>query len=107
MGNRTRDKQVKFWVTDKELTQIKKNVKKSKLTQSEYLIRSALNKNILVIEGLNEILIELSREGNNLTQIIKNMNGNDEFDTNDIIEAKDKLMNLWKLIEETLREGNE
>ncbi|MDU7005642.1 plasmid mobilization protein [Clostridium sp.] len=41
-------------------------IKKSKLKQQEYLIKSALNKKIIVIDGLKEILLELSREGNNL-----------------------------------------
>ena len=77
--SRSRSKQVKFWASEKELEQIKKKVKKSKLTQSEYLLRSALDKNILVVDGLKEILIELSREGNNLNQIARALNQKEEF----------------------------
>ena len=69
--NRKREKQIKFYVNEKEYDQIKKKVKKSKLKQQEYLIKSALNKKIIVIDGLKEILLELSREGNNLNQIAK------------------------------------
>ncbi|MGM8232296.1 plasmid mobilization protein, partial (plasmid) [Clostridium perfringens] len=64
--NRKREKQIKFYVNEKEYDQIKKKVEKSKLKQQEYLIKSALNKKIIVIDGLKEILLELSREGNNL-----------------------------------------
>jgi len=78
--NRTKDKQVKFWVDEKELEQIKKKVKKSKLNQSDYLLRSALDKNIIVVDGLKEILIELSREGNNLNQITRELNQEVHFD---------------------------
>ncbi|EGT4142438.1 plasmid mobilization relaxosome protein MobC, partial [Clostridium perfringens] len=67
--NRKREKQIKFYVNEKEYEQIKKKVEKSKLKQQEYLIKSALNKKIIVIDGLKEILLELSREGNNLNQI--------------------------------------
>ncbi|EOU1218626.1 plasmid mobilization relaxosome protein MobC, partial [Clostridium perfringens] len=67
--NRKREKQIKFYVNEKEYDQIKKKVEKSKLKQQEYLIKSALNKKIIVIDGLKEILLELSREGNNLNQI--------------------------------------
>lgn len=42
--SRARPKQVKFWASEKELDQIKKKIEKSKLTQSEYLLRSALDK---------------------------------------------------------------
>lgn len=69
--NRKREKQIKFYVNEKEYDQIKKKVEKSKLKQQEYLIKSALNKKIIVIDGLKEILLELSREGNNLNQIAK------------------------------------
>ncbi|MGU9323750.1 plasmid mobilization protein, partial [Clostridium perfringens] len=60
--NRKREKQIKFYVNEKEYDQIKKKVEKSKLKQQEYLIKSALNKKIIVIDGLKEILLELSRE---------------------------------------------
>lgn len=104
--SRARPKQVKFWASEKELEQIKKKVKKSKLTQSEYLLRSALDKNILVVDGLKEILIELSREGNNLNQIAKALNQREGFNQETFLETKEKLMDLWTLIEEILKEGN-
>ncbi len=104
--SRARPKQVKFWATEKELEQIKKKIKKSKLTQSEYLLRSALDKKIVVVEGLKEILIELSREGNNLNQISRALNQGEEFNQEQLIESKEKLMELWSLIENILKEGN-
>ncbi|MGU9189815.1 plasmid mobilization protein, partial [Clostridium perfringens] len=94
--NRKREKQIKFYVNEKEYDQIKKKVEKSKLKQQEYLIKSALNKKIIVIDGLKEILLELSREGNNLNQIAKKIN---EGEQKDIKEMKNKLNNLWDLIE--------
>ena len=101
--NRKREKQIKFYVNEKESDQIKKKVKKSKLKQQEYLIKSALNKKIIVIDGLKEILLELSREGNNLNQIAKKIN---EGEQKDIKEMKNKLNNLWNLIEKILKESN-
>lgn len=101
--NRKREKQIKFYVNEKEYEQIKKKVEKSKLKQQEYLIKSALNKKIIVIDGLKEILLELSREGNNLNQIAKKIN---EGEQKDIKEMKNKLNNLWDLIEKILKESN-
>ncbi|MGU8655250.1 plasmid mobilization protein [Clostridium perfringens] len=101
--NRKRDKQIKFYVNEKEYEQIKKKVEKSKLKQQEYLIKSALNKKIIVVDGLKEILLELSREGNNLNQIAKKIN---EGEQKDIKEMKNKLNNLWDLIEKILKESN-
>ncbi|MGU8450872.1 plasmid mobilization relaxosome protein MobC (plasmid) [Clostridium perfringens] len=101
--NRKREKQIKFYVNEKEYDQIKKKVEKSKLKQQDYLIKSALNKKIIVIDGLKEILLELSREGNNLNQIAKKIN---EGEQKDIKELKNKLNNLWDLIEKILKESN-
>ncbi|HAT4337639.1 TPA: MobC family plasmid mobilization relaxosome protein [Clostridium perfringens] len=101
--NRKRDKQIKFYVNEKEYEQIKKKVEKSKLKQQDYLIKSALNKKIIVIDGLKEILLELSREGNNLNQIAKKIN---EGEQKDIKEMKNKLNNLWDLIEKIFKESN-
>lgn len=101
--NRKREKQIKFYVNEKEYDQIKKKVEKSKLKQQEYLIKSALNKKIIVIDGLKEILLELSREGNNLNQIAKKIN---EGEQKDIKEMKNKLNDLWDLIEKILKESN-
>jgi hypothetical protein len=101
--NRKREKQIKFYVNEKEYDQIKKKVEKSKLKQQEYLIKSALNKKIIVIDGLKEMLLELSREGNNLNQIAKKIN---EGEQKDIKEMKNKLNDLWDLIEKILKESN-
>lgn len=98
--NRKRDKQIKFYVTEKEYEEIKKKVEKSKLKQRDYLIKSALNKKIIVVDGLKEILLELSREGNNLNQIAKKIN---EGEQTDIKEMKKNLMELWDLIEKSLK----
>lgn len=98
--NRKRDKQIKFYVTEKEYEDIKKKVEKSKLKQTDYLIKSALNKKIIVVDGLKEILLELSREGNNLNQIAKKIN---EEEQTDIKEMKKNLMELWDLIEKILK----
>lgn len=105
MEKRTRPRQVKFWVTEDELEKINKQVKKSKLTKQEYLLRSALNKKITVIPGLKEILLELSREGNNLRAISKELKENKNFNADELIEMQEKLTALWETIDKTLKEG--
>ena len=101
-GRRSRPKQVKFWTNEEELMELKERVYKSKLTQNEYLLRCSLNKNIIVIDGLKELLIELSNTGNVLNEIKeKNIVDNEEF-----IEIKSKLFSVWDKIEEALDYNN-
>lgn len=107
MTKRTRPKQIKFWATEEELKVINEKVKLSNLTKQEYLLRSSLDKNILVIDGLKELLLELSKEGNNLNSLSRNVAKGEEGILEDIKIMQDKLMELWKLIEKTLKEGKE
>ena len=107
MTERTRPKQIKFWATEEELKVINEKVKLSNLTKQEYLLRSSLDKNILVIDGLKELLLELSKEGNNLNSLSRNVAKGEEGVLEDIKIMQDKLMELWKLIEKTLKEGKE
>ena len=44
----------------------------SELTMTEFIIRSIMDKPVVVIEGGNEMLAELKRQGNNLNQAVRN-----------------------------------
>jgi hypothetical protein len=68
---RKRAKQLKFFVSDKELERIKSKVSASKLNQSDFIRKSALEKDIIVIDGLREFALELKRIGVNLNQLTK------------------------------------
>lgn len=101
---RTRNKQIILRSTEKEYELIQKKVKKSKLGQNEFLIKAALQKDIIVIEGLKELILELIREGKNLNQIAKVLNQNENLKQNEITELKEKLIDLWAAAEEILKE---
>ena len=101
---RTRNKQIILRSTEKEYEIIQKKIVKSKLKQNDYLLKSALQKDIIVIEGLKELLLELIREGKNLNQISKALNQNENIKLNEITELKEKLIDLWGTAEEILKE---
>ena len=104
MTKRRRPRQVKFWATDEELQLIKKKIEISKLSQQEYLLRSALEKNILVIEGKKELIIELTKEGNELRNLSSKLEGENQ---EKVWQITDRLMGLWNQIDKTIREGKE
>jgi len=54
-----RTERISFRVTPNELAIIEKKIKKSNLSKSEYLRRVALGKEIIVIEGMNDVIREL------------------------------------------------
>lgn len=74
MENRKREKQIKFYVDEKELEKIEKKIEKSKLSKSDYLRKCSLEKEILVIEEFKEFFIELKKQGTNINQMAKALN---------------------------------
>jgi hypothetical protein len=56
---RERQNQIKFYLDDKELQELKKNIYKSNLSQSDYLRKVVLNKKIIVIDELKDMYLEL------------------------------------------------
>ena len=48
---------------------ISENARKARMTESEFVRRAVLNKDVVVIDGGAEWLTELRRQGNNLNQL--------------------------------------
>lgn len=69
MTTRTRNQVVAFRVTPAERRQINAKVRRSGLSQQEYLLGAALNHPIYVMEELKPILSELRAWGKNLNQL--------------------------------------
>lgn len=71
--NRSRPKQILIRASETEFEQIKKKIDQSDLSQNEYLLKTVLDKDIVVIEGIKELTVELKRIGNNLNQLTKSV----------------------------------
>lgn len=49
---------------------ISENARKARMTESEFVRRASLEKDVVVIDGAAELLTELRRQGNNLNQLV-------------------------------------
>lgn len=65
---------MKFRATEEEKDRIMKKVDASDLSISEYLRRCALDKQIVAVNGLDDVARELRAIGNNLNQITRAVN---------------------------------
>ena len=65
---------LKFRATEEEKDRIMKKVDASDLSISEYLRRCALDKQIVAVNGLDDVARELRAIGNNLNQITRAVN---------------------------------
>ena len=59
-----KDKIITIRVSEKEKSGLIEKSKIAKLSLSEYLIKQGLDKDIVMVDGLNEVVAELRRIGN-------------------------------------------
>ncbi|MFI3325214.1 MAG: plasmid mobilization relaxosome protein MobC [Clostridia bacterium] len=64
-----KNKNFAFRINENDLNKIKSKAKKAHLTTTEYLTRQALDKPIVVIDGLSQLTTELKAIGRNLNQL--------------------------------------
>lgn len=103
MANRKRDKQVKFYLSDEEYKFYFDKIKKANLSQTNFILKCVKGKDIIIIDGLKETLIELKRIGANVNQISKSLNSGYFHEAEkDIKEVKVSLLRLQNVIIETL-----
>ena len=86
---------MKFRATEEEKDRIMKKVDASDLSISEYLGRCALDKPIIVMEGVDQIAYELRAIGNNLNQITRAVNAGYIHAVN-LQETEEVLSQLWQ-----------
>lgn len=64
-----KDTEFKFRIASSDLEKIKSKAKKANMSVSSYIISSALDKDIIVIDEIQEFTRQLSKVGNNLNQL--------------------------------------
>ena len=102
---RKRNKSIPIRVTEKELQAIDANAKKAKKNRTEYMITSALGKEITVIEDLREMIVQLKRIGNNLNQLTRKANAQ-EVKVVDLEETCTELSNIYQAVFALARKAN-
>ena len=68
-SGRLRDKKISFWASEAERNKILKAIKRTGMTQREYLLMAAQGKTIYQIDELKPTLHELKAIGRNLNQL--------------------------------------
>lgn len=86
-----------FRVNEKEYNKIKSKIEKSKLNTSEYLLRTAMDKDIIEIDGLEEIIMQLRKIGNNINQLTKLCNQRRLTNIN-LEDVKKEMKSIWQLL---------
>ena len=94
-----------FRVNEKEYNKIKSKIEKSELNTSEYLLKTAMDKDIIVIDGLEEIIMQLRKIGNNINQLTKLCNQG-RLTNIDLEDVKKEMNSIWQLLNLLIQNQN-
>ena len=91
-------------LTPAEKAAIERKAKQSNMTVTDYIVKSARGKKVLLTQGLDEILSELKAQGRNLNQLTKlaNIGRITLVDTTNLEKA---YTSLYELMEQIFWEG--
>ena len=94
-----KDKIITIRVNERDKKKLIEKSKIAKLSLSEYLIEQGLDKGIVIVDGLNEVISELRRIGNNINQLTYLANSGRIY-TVDLSEVKQEIGKVWNVISE-------
>ena len=89
-----KDKIITIRVSEKEKKKLIEKSEVAKLSLSEYLIKQGLDKEIVIVDGINEVVSEL-----NINQLTYLANSGIIY-TVDLSEVKQEIGKVWNVINE-------
>lgn len=91
-------------LTPAEKAAIERKAKQANMTVTDYIVKSALGKKVLLTQGLDEILSELKAQGRNLNQLTKLANMG-RITLVDATNLEKTYTSLYELMEQIFWEG--
>ncbi len=96
MSQRTR--KMTFRLNEKEYEQIKGKVEESGISQQQFLLKTALEKDIIHIKEFQTLIFHIKKIGVNINQIAKHCNETGVISNDDIEEIKEGVNMIWQLL---------
>ena len=90
-------------VTPEQREMIEEKAYSSYRTPSMYLRDCALDKKIVVINGIDELAFELRKIGNNLNQLTRAVNSGFAYEV-DLRETREEVARIWQSLNSLLQE---
>jgi len=93
---RKRNYPVTVWLDEKELVLLKDKVSKTYFCRSDYIRKCSLGKNITVVPGIRDLIIEFKRIGSNLDKITRSVDCDASAILGDNLkDIKEDLKKVW------------
>lgn len=87
-----------FRLTEEEYGKIKKKVEEVGISQQQFLLKTALEKEIIHIKEYQELIFQIKKIGTNINQIARKANETGHISESDISAVKGGLEQIWQLL---------
>ncbi|MBR0598953.1 plasmid mobilization protein [Sinanaerobacter chloroacetimidivorans] len=98
-----KDKFETFRASEKERQELKRMAKKAKMSKSDYIRHCVFDKEITVIDGIDDFAKQLKAIGNNLNQLTTRANMG-HFEAVNLAETKEQLGKIYDLLAHLCRQ---
>jgi hypothetical protein len=95
---RKRNRPILLRLSPDELQAFNERLEAAHMKQNEFLLRCALAKPIIVMDGLPEIVAQLKGIGNNLNQLTRAVNGGRTNSAQEVAELAKAVNEVWRLL---------
>lgn len=96
-----RTKKMTFRLTTEEYNSIKAKVSEAGLSQQQFLLKTALNKEIICIKEFQSLMFQIKKIGTNINQIARHSNETGVITDQDKEEVKEGLNQIWQLLNQS------
>lgn len=87
-----------FRLTEEEYNIIKSKVNEAGIPQQQFLLKTALGKEIIHIKEFQELISQIKKIGVNVNQIARHSNETGIVSEGEIAEVKEGLSQIWQLL---------
>ncbi len=96
-----RTRKMTFRLTEEEYKIIKAKVAEAGISQQQFLLKTALKKEIVHIKEFHELIFQIKKIGINVNQIAKRANETGHISEADMEEVKGGLEQVWLLLNQS------
>ncbi len=93
-----RTRKMTFRLTQEEYEKIKNKVNVSGISQQQFLLRTALEKEIINIREFQSLILQIKKIGININQITRNCNETGFISESEISEIRKGMERVWQLL---------
>lgn len=96
-----RTRKMTFRLTEEEYAKVKGKVEEAGISQQQFLLKTALGKEIIRIKEFQELIFQIKKIGININQITRHANETGIVSDTELAEIKGGVEQIWLLLNQS------